>query len=193
MNTLARAAAALGLIRADDSAAAVQDGAPRVFTPPPRIPSSRDPRTLDAVYRSLFILETAARQLTLDVWRGKTKLTATEIPTIITRPDINGAGAGAFLAETVSSLAQRGNAYWRLTYDGTVCRNAQILNPLKVSVSRDERTGRDSYTYNGYPIRPSSPSRGYLTTTRQTPPHGRAVRWSAPYGRRSTSLLPMVL
>ena len=125
---------------------------PDATTPP--IPSRRsaphDPRALDAVYRALFVLETSARQLTVDVWRGGRVLTGSDIPGVIRRPNFDTPSLGVFVAETVSSLAQRGNAYWRIYRDPKKQPAAiVVLNPLRVNVSKSGDLARPHYYYDG--------------------------------------------
>ncbi|MGV9183737.1 phage portal protein [Arcanobacterium canis] len=113
---------------------------------------SRDPRTLDSVYRAVSILEVAVRQLTLDVWRGTDKLNIA--PAIVAQPYTE-MSQGAFLAETVQSLALRGNAYWRLRRNrGGNVYNVEVLNPQTVAVSID-KFGSRTYSWHGSQIKPS--------------------------------------
>lgn len=93
--------------------------------------------SLDSIYRAVQIIETAALQLTLDVWRGTDRLTPT--PSLAVKPDMDDVG-GSFWATTVGALATRGNAYWRKRRgsDGSVIQLEQ-LNPIDVVPWRDER------------------------------------------------------
>lgn len=107
--------------------------------------SPRDALTLDAVYRAVSIIETAALQLTLDVWRGQSRIPT---PSLADKPNVDDHG-GAFWAETVGSLALRGNAYWRKHRgsDGMVI-NLECLDPLEVLPYRD-RHGRKLLAWRG--------------------------------------------
>ena len=89
--------------------------------------------SLDAVYRAVSLLSTAAGQLTMDVWRGPARI---DPPSWVAEPD-PWQPTATWLKETVTSLALRGNAYWR------VRRNAAnqpttltVLDPFDVTVSR---------------------------------------------------------
>lgn len=117
---------------------------------PTRSHISHDPRSLDAVYRALAIIEGAIRQLSLDVWRGSEIITA---PSIVERPALD-MSRGAFLAETASSLAQRGNAYWRIdrAADGSAL-NVEVLNPLDVTPYKTKQN-RLRFSYQGQTLRP---------------------------------------
>ncbi|MDY5127459.1 MULTISPECIES: phage portal protein [unclassified Actinotignum] len=144
-NPLARMAHGLGLLtRSDDTGG---DDAPSpVIIPPARTRTTGDPRSLAAVYRALFILETASRQLTLDAWRGDELIK--EPPAIVRRPSLE-MHRPAFISETVNSLAQRGNAYWKISRSGYEVIDARILNPVEVAVWRDERSDTLRYSWRG--------------------------------------------
>lgn len=109
-----------------------------------------DPRSLDAVYRAVAIIEGAIRQLSLDVWRGQDLIAA---PSIVDSPNLD-MTRGAFLAETASSLAQRGNAYWHVdrSRDGAPM-NVDVLNPLEVTPYKTD-AGRLRFSYRGRDLRP---------------------------------------
>ena len=155
MRALSTLANSLGLIHratADDLSGGslpVQSGESALI--PTRSAVSHDPRSLDAVYRAIAIIEGSIRQLSLDVWRGGDKI---EPPSIVSNPSLS-MSRGSFLAETASSLAQRGNAFWRIhrAPNGDVF-NAEVLNPLEVGVYRSPKTGRNRYDYNGHELRP---------------------------------------
>ncbi|MCI7551643.1 MAG: phage portal protein [Actinomycetaceae bacterium] len=122
---------------------------------PTRTPSSRDPRTLDAVYRALAILETSTRQLTIDVWRNDDLIPYTLRPSWLRQPSLELHSFGQFTAETVSSLAQRGNAYWRIyRYPNGDISELVVLDPMRVGVTW-KNTAREAraYTLDGRPIR----------------------------------------
>lgn len=103
--------------------------------------------TLEAVYRCLFIIETAAKQLTIDAWRGNTPLNPA--PSIIRRPNMHQTQT-AFIVETVQSLAQRGNAYWMVTRapEGEIL-NLEVLPALEVQPTQDPETRLVWFTYRG--------------------------------------------
>ncbi|WP_159449225.1 phage portal protein [Demequina sp. NBRC 110055] len=102
--------------------------------------------SLVPVYRAVAILSTAASQLTLDVWRGREQI---ETPLVVRRPDM-AMPLSEFLAETVTSLALNGNAYWRVTRDDRGPRNIEVLDPWKCSPQEDGTLG-----YEGKRLQPS--------------------------------------
>lgn len=119
--------------------------------PPPReafmTVSPRQAMGLETVYRALSILETAAKQLTIDAWRGDKLLDP--LPPLVRRPNI-GSTQSRFIVETVASLAQRGNAYWLITRDpaGQVL-TLDVLPPLEVTPKQDPQTKIIDFTYGG--------------------------------------------
>lgn len=138
-NTMKRVLLAAGVAqRADDTSSTAT--APDGVQPPWRTATSTvtisDAHTLDAVFRSMFILQTAASQLTMDVRRAGQILTPA--PSLVTRPDLADHGT-AFWADTIASLACRGNAYWKryAGSDGTTV-SCRVLNPLDVTVWRNK-------------------------------------------------------
>ncbi|MSS45908.1 phage portal protein [Cutibacterium sp. WCA-380-WT-3A] len=133
MGALTRTAERLGLI--------VRESAPATAGQPMRsiIPDSR-PATvtddlalsLDAVYRAVQVLQTAAGQLTLDVWRGAIQI---DPPSWVLSPD-PWRPTSTFLEETVASLALRGNAFWQIKRKGSGEIVAlTILDPLGVNIT----------------------------------------------------------
>lgn len=117
----------------------------------PAAPLYSDARGLVAVYRALQILETSARQLTIDVWRGGRRLDRAQRASFLNRPDLALLSFGAFTAETVSSMAQRGNAYWLIKRAGYEIVDVTILDPLHVGVAANDR-GIPAYSYKGKPV-----------------------------------------
>lgn len=122
-------AAKLGLIeRADD------DTSSPLPSITPSVDRSRggDPLSLDALYRAVQILQTAASQLSVDVWRGTQPIVA---PAWIGAPDPWSHGP-AFLDETIASLALRGNCYWRVNRgpEGQVVA-LECLDPNDVTIT----------------------------------------------------------
>lgn len=87
--------------------------------------------SLDAVYRAVQVIQTAACQLTIDVWDGTRQIDA---PDWITTPD-PWMTRQAWIQSTIASLALRGNAYWSITRTKGVPTRLAILNPLEVTVS----------------------------------------------------------
>lgn len=109
--------------------------------------SPRNAMGLEAVYRALSILETAAKQLTIDAWRGKDLLDP--VPAIVRRPNL-GSTQSRFIVDTVASLAQRGNAYWLITRGpNDQILTLDVLPPLEVTPKQDPQTKIIDYTYQG--------------------------------------------
>lgn len=125
--------------RADDTGSGTAT-APDGVQPPSRTATApvsvRDAHTLDAVYRAMFILQTAASQLTMDVRRAGQILDPA--PSLVTRPDLADHGTG-FWADTIGSMACRGNAFWK-RYAGSDSNTVglRVLNPLEVVVWRNK-------------------------------------------------------
>lgn len=143
---IVNAAARLGLVSRAEQSRRAADGRKIPGTLPAR-QASGDPQALGSVYRALFILETAVRQLSLDAWRAGAPLDIP--PSIVLRPSLD-KRRGAFIGETVRSLAARGNAYWKITRDGAgQAVDLRVLNPLEVAVSLDRATDRPSYSWRG--------------------------------------------
>lgn len=115
---------------------------------PSREPVDSDFRSLDAVYRALFIIETACKQLSLDVWSGDSLI---DPPAIVRRPDI-GMTQKAFIATTVNSLAQAGNAFWIKQFNrkGDLY-GVKVANPAEFIVSLDPE-GMPLYAWKGKEI-----------------------------------------
>lgn len=146
----------LGLVRSasTDTAPSYSRAAALV---PARSAHERDPRALEIVYRACFILETNIKQLSLDVWRGSTLLPESDIPSILLRPHPD-MTRSAFNAETIQSLAQRGNAFWLIRRSGPYAKDiisVEILDPLRVHAWRDERRNETRYAYDGRDLRTS--------------------------------------
>lgn len=139
----------IGLLKREAVTHSVGESIPM---PPSRQATSRDPMNLDAVYRAISILETAARQLTVDVWKHDRPLETSQVPSFIRCPDVNLLSFGAFIAETVSSMAQRGNAFWLIRRDEySKIQNLRVLNPLHVQVDMNASEKR-FYSYKGRAI-----------------------------------------
>ena len=154
MNLLGRTAVALGLAQrqaeGDPSAWAAD------VTPPARPPAGStvtvdQALTLESVFRALLLLQTVGQQLTLDAWRRGAPMDRP--PALVVSPDANDDQAG-WIADSVVSLAARGNVYWRRhrgPSDEVI--SLEVLNPLDVRPFRDER-GRVRYAYKGERLTP---------------------------------------
>lgn len=143
---MTRLGQALGVLTRDDAGSAPLPG----VVPPDRSKTAaatlRQALTLDSVFRAMLLLQTSAQQLTLDVWRRSELI---DTPSLVRKPNVE-SSQSAFLAETVNSLAGRGNAYWRKHRgaDGTVL-NLSVLPALDVTPMKHPRSGRISYHYRG--------------------------------------------
>lgn len=135
----ARALARALLVRQDG-------GAPPGVLPPPRQGAAdttpRRALTLDSVYRAVSVIQTAAKQLSIDTWRDGARLEGADVPALVARPGPE-TSTTDLVAETVASLALRGNAYWRVVTDSdSRPSGVQVLNPLDCVPVLDPRTGR---------------------------------------------------
>lgn len=120
--------------------------------PPPRLDGAEvnveTALSISAVYRAVSILSTSVSQLELGVWRGINELRS--VPTLVSRPDVN-ISPSKFLAQTTTSLASTGNAYWRLFRESPAdpVQNVQVLNPLSMHINYD-KDGNKTFEYGGY-------------------------------------------
>lgn len=121
---LARAAEALGVLVRDDAPAqsSIADLIPRRVGADPAL-------SLDSVFSAILLLETAGSQLSADAWRSSELI---DRPAVLDNPDVF-SHRPAFLAETVGSMAQRGEAFWKhyLNPAGQVT-GLKVLDPLTV-------------------------------------------------------------
>lgn len=146
-------AQAVGLVTRDEEGATTP---PAGVLPPSRESATTatlaDALTLDSVYRAFMFLQTSAMQLTLDVWRRDNLIAK---PSLVRKPDIN-SNLSAFLAETVTSLTGRGNAYWLKTRSpsGEVA-NLEVLPALEVQAFTDPVSRRPRYSYRGVTYTPN--------------------------------------
>ena len=116
MNRLARAMLRAGILTRSDPPAA--DFAANV-TPPPRaqfVASPRGALTLEAVFRSVQVIQTAASQLTLHAYRDGLRLDSASEPSLIKSPAPD-VPMEDLISETVAALALQGNAYLRILRD----------------------------------------------------------------------------
>lgn len=122
-----------------------------ITTPPSRDAvgasvTSREALGLSTVYRAVSIRSTAARQLSIDVYRGADKI---DSPSIIKRPDID-ASLAIFIERTIVSLNLAGNAYWRMRKNtaGQIV-SLEVLNPHDVSIEVTPSGRITGYTHLG--------------------------------------------
>lgn len=155
MGMLRTVAEWFGLARADEPSgtpSGMSDG----VRPPSRSGTGyvtpRRALSLGPVFRAMQVLQTAAMQLSLDVERTRAGVTEIiDTPSIVRRPDVeSGKSRSAFIAETVTSLAATGNAFWRKTYSVSSAEliSLKVLNPHEVTVIENLR-GQIEYHHNG--------------------------------------------
>lgn len=134
------------------SAASGEQTLPTEIMPPPRsgavLVDNKSAMTLTAVFRSFFVLQTAAMQLSIDTWRDGVRLEGSDFPSVVAHPapDMD---TTDLIAETVACLASRGNAYWLIARNNDHRVSAiQPLNPLECQPILD-KDGRRSVMYRG--------------------------------------------
>lgn len=147
-NLLTTAAEALGLAYRSEPA---PEPAPGIIPPAREAGASvgvREALTLDAVFRAFFVLQTAVEQLTLDQWTQGRPVPAAATSRLVSKPDPD-VSLSDHLAEVVTSLAGRGNAYLRVYRwrDDTPVAT-KVLDPLAVTPWTD-RLGRKKLSYDG--------------------------------------------
>lgn len=141
--------AALSLVGLSRRSADIPDG----ILPPARNVSQgidvTGALTLETVYRCVSVLETASKQLSIDVWRDEAKLNGDDYPRLIAKPgpDLT---TTDLIAETVASLALTGNAYWLIgrAPDGRPV-SLRVLDPAECEPRIDTTTGARSVLWRG--------------------------------------------
>lgn len=113
----------------------------------------RQALSLGSVFRAFQVLQTATMQLSLDVERRRagTVELLDPTPAIVRNPDVGRTRSrSAFLAETVTSLAATGNAFWRKTFSTASGElvSMRVLNPHEVTVIENTR-GQVEYHHAG--------------------------------------------
>lgn len=110
---------------------------------------------IDSVYRAVNVLQTAGKQISLDAWRDGVQLEGANLPTVVATPgpDLT---VTALIAETIASLAMRGNAYWLIgrNRDGRVI-SLRVLNPTECVPHLDKATGARTVQWNGREYQPA--------------------------------------
>lgn len=104
--------------------------------------------SLSAVYRSISIIATAMRQLSLTVERGGAQLPAKDIPACIRRPNLH-QSRGDFIEAATLSLASTGNAYIKVDRFGDSVDALTVLNPWECQAVIDTNTGVKTVSYRG--------------------------------------------
>lgn len=121
---------------------------PAGVIPPARQPVAATPTTaltLGSVFRAVFIIAVAAKQLGVGVWRADQEI---EAPSIIKKPNLDTHFA-AFIEETTTSLALTGNAFWLKDTANSQVVQLTVLPAAEVAVMQDPRTKRITYGYDG--------------------------------------------
>lgn len=118
---------------------------PAGITPPARedaaLITARGALALDSVYRAVSVLQAAGKQISLDAWRDGSQLEGRDLPTVVATPgpDLT---PTALIAETIASLALRGNAYWLIGRTGDGRANSlRVLDPTQCLPVLDNNTG----------------------------------------------------
>jgi HK97 family phage portal protein len=129
----------------------------------------REALSLGAVYRSVSILATAGAQADFDVYQGSGKSARmVEITSLgagamwISQPDTRSSRA-AFIEESITSLATRGNFYWLVDRDnqGRVS-NLTVLNPAWITITYLQDGTVTAYQYLGAEYAPDRIYQGKL-------------------------------
>lgn len=130
-----------------------RDAAPEGIVPPPhkaaRPIDINGALTLETVYRCVSILETASKQLSIDVWRENSRLSGDEVPRLVQKPgpDLT---ITDLIAETVAALALTGNAYWLIgRAPDSRPVSLRVLNPGECQPILDAQTGARSVLWRG--------------------------------------------
>jgi HK97 family phage portal protein len=104
---------------------------------------------LSSVYRAVSIRATAARQLSIDVYRGEAQIDA---PSLVRQPDVDMSRA-VFVECTVVSLNIAGNAYWRIRRSSAgVITSLEVLNPADVTIQTSQSGRVTGYQYRGFSL-----------------------------------------
>lgn len=112
--------------------------------------TAREALGLSTVYRAVSIRATAARQLSIDVYRGDTKI---DTPSIIKRPDLD-SSRPVFVERTVVSLNMAGNAFWRIRRnDAGQVSTLEVLNPHDVQIQTTPSGRLTGYMHQGHPLK----------------------------------------
>lgn len=145
---MASLASLFGFHRRDDAGTPVPAG----VIPPARDAvgiTERSALALDSVYRAVTVLQAAGKQISLDAWRDGSQLEGRDLPTIVATPgpDLT---PTALIAETIASLALRGNAYWLIgrTNDGRA-NSLRVLDPTQCLPVLEPATGERTVQWRG--------------------------------------------
>ena len=104
--------------------------------------------SLSAVYRSISIIATAMRQLSLVVERQGEQIPASDVPAFIRRPNLQ-QSRGDFIETATISLAATGNAFIRVDRFGDSVDSLHVLDPWLCHAVIDEETGTKTIAYKG--------------------------------------------
>lgn len=150
MNITSRALNLLGISLREEQ----QGPSPKVLPPSRTVPrvDVAGALALDSVYRSVSILQTAAKQLTMDAYKASGQ--AARTPQILREPS-EGITLSQFIADTVASLALRGNAYWKIQRFEGNATSVQVLDPLECSPHIDRDSMRRTVKWRGKEYAPA--------------------------------------
>jgi HK97 family phage portal protein len=123
------------------------------LTPPSRsntiVVNEKTALSLVPVSRSISVLETAAMQIPVEVFRADEKISA---PMWLETPDIeNNVSQPEFIGTTIVHMALFGNAFWKVTRGARGISNVKVLHPNTVSIIVDDY-GNKMYSINGMSI-----------------------------------------
>ena len=104
--------------------------------------------SLSAVYRSISIIATSMRQLSLVVERQGEQIPASDVPSFIRRPNLQ-QSRGDFIETATISLAATGNAYIKVDRFGDSVDALHVLDPWLCHAVIDEETGTKTIAYKG--------------------------------------------
>jgi HK97 family phage portal protein len=126
-----------------------------------RIPSRQDAAQavgadqamgLGVVYRAVSLIGTAAKQVSLDVYRSDRLVPSP--PAFIRQPSTD-CSQRSFVEMTVTSMALTGNAYWRIDRDSTgKVLNVEVLDPHTTQVDVDGNGALKGYRSGADYLRP---------------------------------------
>ena len=126
---------------------------PRAVPPSRQAVTISDPRGalgLDSVYRAVALIQGAAQQISIDVWRDGQRLEGDAYPGIISSPSAD-TDTTDLVGELVASLAIRGNAYALVTRSMLDNRpiGLRVLDPTECVPTINRETGARAVLWRG--------------------------------------------
>lgn len=100
--------------------------------------------TLSSVYRAVTIIATACSQIDIEAYANDVEVQ--RLPSWFKQPDWK-ISRGAFLEQTIVSMATTGNAYWLKETNNGRLINLKVLNPLDVVINEDSNGQVIEYLY----------------------------------------------